>query len=341
MRLRIDQLDAQLAKALSAIYFITGDEPLQLGESADAVRRAAKDAGYGSREILDAGKAFDWNELAAEANSLSLFAEKRVIDLRLSSSAIGRNGSKALVEYAARPPADTLLLITAPKLDRSQQSSKWVKALDECGVLIQIWPIDDQRLPSWIEQRLRKNGLIPEAEVVSMMAERVEGNLLAAAQEIDKLLLLNGPGVISTEKLLESVADSARFDVFGLVDSALMGKPARVIRMLAGLRAEGVPPTVVLWALAREIRQLASMAYAVEQGQSPDQAMAAHRVWNQRKAVVRQGLARLRRRRWQQLLALCARGDRTIKGQERGDPWQLLESIATTMAGLRPRPVSH
>jgi len=308
MRLRIDQLDAQLAKVLSSIYFITGDEPLQLGESADAVRRAAKDAGYSSREILDAGKGFDWNELAAEANSLSLFAEKRVIDLRLSSAAIGRNGSQAFVEYAARPPADTLLLITSPKLDRSQQSSKWVKALDECGVLVQIWPIDGPRLPSWIEQRLRKNGLIPEAEVVPMMAERVEGNLLAAAQEIDKLLLLNGPGVITVEKLIESVADSARFDVFGLVDSALMGKSARVMRMLAGLRAEGIPPTVVLWALAREIRQLASMAYAMERGgQSADQAMAAQRVWNQRKAVVRQGLVRLRCRRWQQLLALwCA-----------------------------------
>jgi len=341
MRLRIDQLDAQLAKALSPIYFITGDEPLQQGEAADAVRHAAKEAGYNSREILDVGKGFDWNELAAEANSLSLFAEKRVIDLRLSTAAIGRNGSLALVEYAERPPADTVLLITCPKLDRSQQNSKWAKALDGIGVLIQIWPIDDHRLQPWIEQRLRKNGLIPEAEVVPMMAERVEGNLLAAAQEIEKLLLLNGPGVITVEKLVESVADSARFDVFGLVDSALKGQSARVIRMLAGLRAEGVPPTLVLWALAREIRQLASMAFAMDRGQSADQAMASHRVWNQRKAVVRQGLSRLKCRRWQQLLALCARGDRTIKGQEKGEPWEVLDRIATTMAGLRPLPVSR
>jgi len=341
MRLRIDQLDAQLTRALSPIYFITGDEPLQLGEAADAVRRAAKDAGYDSREILDAGKGFDWNELAAEANSLSLFADKRVIDLRLSTAAIGRNGSQALVEYAERPPTDTLLLVTSPKLDRSQQNSKWVKALDQKGALVQIWPIDDQRLEPWIERRLRHNGLIPEAEVVPLLAERVEGNLLAAAQEIDKLLLLNGPGVITVEKLLGAVADSARFDVFGLVDSALKGQSARVIRMLAGLRAEGVPPTVVLWALAREIRQLASMAFAMERGQTADQVMTAHRVWNQRKALVRQGLTRLKCRRWQQLLALCARGDRTIKGQEKGDAWAVLESIATTMSGLRPMPVSR
>ncbi len=341
MRLRADQLDAQLADALSPIYLITGDEPLQLGEAADAVRRAAREAGYSSREILDVGKGFDWNELAIEANSLSLFAEKRVIDLRLSSAAIGRSGSQALVEYAARLPEATLLLVTAPRLDRSQQGSKWVKALEKQGVLVQIWPVDEQRLPAWIEQRLRKKGLIPEAEAVSIMAERLEGNLLAAAQEIDKLLLLNGPGPLTAERLLESVADSARFDVFGLVDSALMGRPAKVTRILAGLRAEGVPAAVVLWALAREIRQLAGMAYALEQGRSIDQVLASHRVWNQRKPVVRQGLARLRRRRWQQLLALCARGDRTIKGQERGDPWQLLEGIAVTMAGLPPLPVSR
>ncbi len=341
MRLRIDQLDSQLEKTLSPIYFLTGDEPLQLGEAADAVRRAAKEAGYDSREILDVGKGFDWNELAAKANSLSLFSEKRVIDLRLSSAAIGRNGSMAFIEYAQRLPTDTVLLVTCPKLDRSQQSSKWAKALDSAGVVVQIWPIDDQRLQPWIERRLRKNGLIPEAEVVPMMAERVEGNLLAAAQEIEKLLLLNGPGIITVENLIEAVADSARFDVFGLVDSALKGQSVRVVRMLRGLRAEGVPSTVVLWALAREIRQLASMAFAMERGQSADQAMTAHRIWNQRKTVVGQGLNRLRCRRWQQLLALCARGDRTIKGQEKGDPWEVLERIATTMAGLRPLPISR
>ncbi|VAX06685.1 DNA polymerase III delta subunit [hydrothermal vent metagenome] len=336
MRLRIDQLDDHLTKALAPVYLLTGDEPLQLGEAADAVRHQAREDGYSGRDILDAGKNFDWNELTAEANNLSLFAERRVIDLRLTSAAIGRNGSQALTEYAARPPADTLLLLTCPKLDRSQQSSKWVKALDQIGTVVQIWPVDEQRLQPWIERRMRQHGLIPEADVVAMLAERVEGNLLAAAQEIDKLLLMSGPGIITAAQLVEAVADSARFDIFGLVDNALLGKPARVTRMLSGLRAEGVPPTVVLWALAREIRQLASMAFAIEKGQSADQVMAAHHVWNQRKAIVRQGLTRLKRRRWQQLLAVCARGDRTIKGQEKGDPWEILLDIATIMAGVKP-----
>jgi len=336
MRLRTDQLDDHLAKGLAPVYLLTGDEPLQLGEAAGAVRHCARENGYSGRDIIDAGKNFDWNELTAEANSLSLFSERRVIDLRLATSAIGRNGGKAICEYAERPPADTLLLITCPKLDRSQQNSKWAKMLDKIGVILQIWPVDEQRLQPWIERRMRQHGLIPEPNVVAMLADRVEGNLLAAAQEIDKLLLLNGAGIITAEKLIEAVADSARFDVFGLVDNALLGKPDRATRMLAGLRAEAVPPTIVLWALAREIRQLAAMAFAMEKGQSADQVMASHRVWNQRKAVVRQGLTRLRCRRWQQLLAACARGDRTIKGQEKGDPWEILLNIAITMAGVKP-----
>lgn len=336
MRLRIDQLSEHLKKGLAPIYLLTGDEPLQLGEAADAVRKQARAEGYSGRDILDAGKGFDWNELNAEANSLSLFAERRILDLRLTSAAIGKAGSEALCDYASRPPADTLLLITCPKLDRNQQNSKWAKTLDQTGVMVQIWPIEGPRLQPWIEKRLRQHGLTPEPEVVPMLAERVEGNLLAAAQEIDKLLLLNGPGIIGISQLTEAVADSARFDVFGLVDSALLGKPARVARMLNGLRAEGVPPAVVLWALAREIRQLASMAFDMERGTGADQAMAAHRVWNQRKAIVRQGLTRLRRRRWQQLLASCARTDRTIKGQEKGDPWELLRTITLTMAGIKP-----
>ncbi len=336
MRLRSDQLDSHLRKGLAPIYLLTGDEPLQLGEAADAVRRQARVEGFTGRDILEAGKDFNWNELAAEANTLSLFAERRILDLRLASAAIGKAGSEALVEYAGRPPPDTLLLITCPKLDRNQQNSKWVKTLEQAGAVVQIWPVEGPRLSPWIERRLRERGLIPEADVVPMLAERIEGNLLAAAQEIDKLLLLNGPGVVTVAQLTESVADSARFDVFGLVDSALLGQPARVARMLNGLRAEGVAPAVVLWALAREIRQLATMAFELERGRSPDQVMEAHRVWNQRKAIVRQGLTRLRRRRWQQLLASCARADRTIKGQDKGDPWDSLRSIAIAMAGVQP-----
>ena len=336
MRVRADQLAANLSRSLTSIYLISGDEPLQLGEAADAVRQAAKTQGFTDRQVMDHGTGFNWNELAAIACEMSLFAERRVIDLRLSSAKIGTDGSKALATYTETPSEDDLLLITCPKLERAQQNAKWVKAIDKIGVVVQVWPIDAAQLPRWIEQRLRSRGLNPEREVATMLAERVEGNLLAAAQEVEKLLLLSGPGPIGVEQMLTSVADSARFDVFGLVDAALQGNIARVIRMLDGLHGEGLAPPMVLWALVREIRMLTSMRYAIDRGQPPERVMADHRVWDKRKPLVKKGLQRFPLKRWQQLLQECGQADRLIKGQERGDPWQALISIASQMAGARP-----
>jgi DNA polymerase-3 subunit delta len=336
VRLRADQLPGHLAKGLAPCYLLCGDEPLQMGEAADAVRRAARERGYDEREVFEAGPGFSWSNLLAEADNLSLFSDKRILDLRLASAKIGNEGSAALADYAARPPEGTVLLVSCPKLDRAQLSGRWVKALDRIGVLTQIWPVEGQRLSPWIEQRMRRTGLVPEPGVVQMLADRVEGNLLAAAQEIDKLALLNGPGAVSAEMLADTVADSARFDVFGLVDSALQGRGARCVRMIDGLRAEGTPEPVVLWALAREVRSLASMAFEIRAGSNPDQVMAAHRVWDRRKPVVRKGIERLSVARWQALLARCARADRIIKGQGQGEPWAALHSIALGMAGTDP-----
>ncbi|WP_428609380.1 DNA polymerase III subunit delta [Sedimenticola sp.] len=319
---------------MAPIYVISGDEPLQMNETADAIRASARAQGFSGRDVLEAGSKYDWNELTAEANSLSLFAEKRIIDLRIPSGKPGRDGGKALAEYAERPPEDTLLLITLPKLDKGQASSKWLKALETRGVFIQIWPIEGQRLHLWIEQRLRQAGLTPGPEVVAMLAERIEGNLLAAAQEVDKLKLLHGSGVITLENLQESVADSARYDVYGLVDAALEGRVGRTVRMLNGLKAEGTAAPVVLWALARETRTLCSLAQQVAQGRSPQQVVAgAREVWDKRKPLVSQGLQRLNLRQWRQLMQLCSLTDRAIKGQERQDPWLLLQRLCTGMAG--------
>lgn len=333
MRLRNDQLTAQLQKALAPIYFLTGDEPLQMGEAADLIRASAKQRGHSEREVLEQGPGFDWSVLSGLADSLSLFAQRRILDLRLGSSKIGNEGAKVLATLAQHPPPDTLLLISAPKLERSQLNAKWVKALEQAGVLVQIWPVEGDRLPPWIEQRLRRAGLIPEAGVVEMLAERVEGNLLAAAQETEKLLLLYGPGVISAEQLLDSVADSARFDVFGLGDALLAGDAARGIRMLEGLQAEGVAGPVVLWALAREIRNLAMLAFELEQGASAERLMAAYRIWEKRKPLIRQGLRRPAVY-WQRLLLECSRVDRALKGLEPADPWRLLQDLALGMAGF-------
>ncbi len=335
MRLRNDQLAGQLKRGLAPIYLISGDEPLQLQEAADEVRAAARAQGFTEREVIDSVSGFDWADLNAAAESLSLFGDRRLLDLRLSSPKLGTEGAKALAAYADNPPRDTVLLITLPKLEQAQTNSQWYKRLDRDGVVVQIWPVEGQRLPPWIEQRLRRAGLVPETGVVEMLADRVEGNLLAASQEIEKLLLQYGPGVVSQEQLAASVADSARFDVFGLVDTLLAGEAGKGLRMLQGLRAEGVAAPVVLWAISREIRALAQMAQGVEQGRDADQVMGQHRVWEKRKPVVRRGLQR-RAPHWRRLLLTCARADRAIKGLDRADPWLLFEDLALGMAGSRP-----
>ena len=334
MRVAAHQLQAQLQKGLAPVYLLSGDEPLQMSEAADQVRRQAQSRGYSGREILEVDARFDWSRLLAEANSLSLFAEQRIIDLRIPSGKPGNEGSKALSDYAARPPQDVLLLITLPKLEKSQSASKWFKALDKLGVTVQIWPVEGVRLQPWIEQRMRGTGLTPAAEVIPMLAERVEGNLLAARQEIEKLLLLYGPGVITAEQLAESVADSARYDVFGLIDAALAGEVGRCVRILNGLQAEGTPEPVVLWALTRELRLLVSLAGEMAGGRSAQQAVGARReVWDKRKPLVTKSLQRLRPETLQRLLQRCGHTDRAIKGRECGDPWLLMRDIVTRMAG--------
>lgn len=334
MRLGLHELKAHLNKKLSPVYLVTGDEPLQLGEAADMIRSTARNQGFSERKIMEAATGFDWQELTAESNNLSLFAEQRIIDLRIPSGKPGNDGSKALATYCDNIPQDLLLLLSMPKLDQNQLKSKWYKALDKAGVVIQVWPVNEQRLPPWIEQRLRQKGLTPEKDVIQMLAERVEGNLLAASQEIEKLLLLFGPGIITAEQLAASVADSARFDVFTLVDAALQGKPERCARILRGLKNEGTPSAVVLWALSREIRQMAQIAYALKNGVPANRAFAEQRIWDKRKPLVQQGLKRLSLSQWQNLLLLCEQADEAVKGQSKQDSWLLLEDISVRMSGL-------
>ena len=331
MKLRAEQLAAALARGLAPVYVISGDEPLQLGEAADQVRAAAKQAGYLSREIMEADARFDWNRLDDEANALSLFAERKIIDLRLPSGKPGTAGAKALVEYCGNLPADTLLLLTLPKVPLT---SKWIKALEKAGVLVQVWPVDERNLPRWIAGRMQAAGLRPERGVAEMLAEHTEGNLLAARQEIEKLVLLYGEGGISQEQLLEAVSDSARFDVYALVDAALAGRAARCTHIIAGLKGEGIAPPVVLWALAREIRSLSGMAAAVAAGASLSQVMGQARVWKSRMPLVSQGLKRLKAADWHRLLRQCQHADAVIKGAASGDAWLLLEQIALGMAGM-------
>jgi DNA polymerase-3 subunit delta len=336
MRLRNEQLSNHLQQQLAPIYLVSGDEPLQMQEATDAIRLAARQQGYSEREVLDQSSGFEWSGLNTAADSLSLFGDKRLLELRLNSGKVGTEGGKSLSAYCQRPAIDTLLLITLPKLDRTQTNSKWYQAIERLGVVIQIWPVEGERLNPWIEQRLRRAGLIPETGVVEMLADRVEGNLLAANQEIEKLLLLYGQGVITPEQLIEAVADSARFDIFILVDTLLNGDIAKGIRILQGLRAEGVAAPVVLWALSREIRLLAEMGFDIALGKSVERVMTAHRIWDKRKPILRKALGQ-QAAHWRRLLADCAQADRAIKGLNPVDPWLLFQQLARGMAGVQQK----
>jgi DNA polymerase-3 subunit delta len=333
MRLRPEQLAGQPTDVLLPMYLVSGEEPFQLGQVCDAIRQRAHDAGYTNRTVMQVDRSFDWQTLTAAAQTLSLFAEKQLIELRLPSGKPGDAGSKALVAYCDNPPVDTCLLIIAGKLDKPQQTTKWFKALDRIGAVIQVWPVDAAQLPQWIAQRMRVRDMQPTSGAVAMLADRIEGNLLAADQELEKLRLLNGGGAIDVEAVAAAVSDSARYDVFTLVDAALLGNASRTARILYGLRAEGVEPVLVLWALTRELRSLCGMSRALTQDQSVGQVMAQYRVWDKRKPPLQAALTRYPLKRWQGLLWQAGEVERVIKGQAAGRPWDELLQLSFKIAG--------
>jgi DNA polymerase-3 subunit delta len=327
MQLKPDQLAAQLQQGLAPVYFISGDEPLQLGELADAIRAAARTAGYESREILVADTGFSWSALAESAHSLSIFADKKIIDLRLSAGTPGVEGAKALVAYCERPPEDTLLLITAAKTAGASLKARWFQALDKTGCIIQVWPLDGQNLMRWLQQRMQRRGLHAEQEGIRLLASRIEGNLLAAAQEIEKLYVLYGSGQLNNQQIFDVVADSSRFDVFKLMDSVLAGRASRILKILSGLKAEGVATPVVLWAVTREARSLIRIKSALSSGQNKALVFKNNQIWAQRQQLVNDALTRLDESELNNILNISATADRQIKGQQQGDAWETLLAI--------------
>lgn len=338
MRLRPDQLTEHLRKTLARSYLIFGEEPLQAQEAADAVRTTARKRGHNERECLIVETGFDWSILARLAASPSLFAERRLLELRLGNIKPGDAGARALCAYAARPAEDAVLLISAGKLDGSAQKSQWFAALEGAGVVVAALPIDARQLPAWIERRLRERGLNPRPDAVTLLAERVEGNLLAAAREIDKLTLLANDGELTVQAVLAAVGDSARYSVYDFVDAALLGRPKRVVRILNGLREEGVDPVLINWALHQEARRLVGLAFARNRGQALDAALIEQKVWEKRKPLLREALQRLPLAECRRLLRDCARIDRVSKGIIPGSPWDALLANGLRLAGLKGLP---
>jgi DNA polymerase-3 subunit delta len=331
LKLTGERLQAHLKGELAPVYLIAGDEPLQREEAADAIRTAARTRGYTDREVLFAERGFDWNQLTRAAASLSLFASKRILELRLPTGKPGDDGAEVLSAYARAPAPDTLLLVITAKLERG--GGRWAEALERAGVLLQVWPVEARELPAWIERRMRARGLAPAPDTASFIAARVEGNLLAAAQEIEKLWLLQGAGPVDIAAAEAAVADSARYDAFKLVDAALAGKGARVAHILEGLRQEGTEPPVILGALNYALRDLANKAWQIEAGTPAAQVLAVG--WPQRRPLLQQALRRGHARDWQRLLQRAARVDRVIKGQAPGRIWDELLNLSEGLAGVR------
>lgn len=335
MKIPANNLSRHLERNLLPCYLVAGDELLLVQEALDEIRRAARQAGFDSRDLHVQMQGFNWQELAAAGNNLSLFAEKRIVELRLPTGKPGRDGGAAIAELAAQAGDELLFLISAAKIDKRTAASKWVKSIEGKGALVQVWPVGLRDLPTWIAARMKKLGLQPDREAVRIVADRVEGNLLAAQQEIEKLRLLLGEGAVTADDVNKAVVDSSRYDVYQLVDAALGGDPKRALRILSGVRAEGVDAVVVIWALTRELRVLARLQASVEAGENLGSALQKARVWKSRENLFRACISRHRASDFYRLIQAGQRADAVAKGQAAGDKWQLATNVVWQLSACR------
>lgn len=333
MKVKSEQLNHHLQGQLAPVYLVFGEEPLLVQEVCDAIRGAARGQGFNERELFHAEAGFDWNQLLNEANSLSLFADKKILELRIPSGKPGDKGSKAIEEYCNAASTDNLLLVVCPKLDGSAQRSKWVKALESTGVMVQTWPVQPHQLGRWIGQRLQQAGIRANSAAIDVLVDRVEGNLLAAVQEIEKLKLLAPNGEVDANTMSTVVADSARYNVFTLVDKILAGDTQSAARTLRGLREEGIEPPVVLWAITREIRILLKIVDASARGEPMNLAMKSAGVWDKRQPIYQQTLRRVSPPQLRAMLRLARNTDQAIKGLGRDNAWDNLTELTVNLAG--------
>lgn len=332
MQLRAEQLEAHLAKSLAAAYTVHGDEPLLALEAADAVRSAARRAGYGEREVFFAERGFDWSELRHASASLSLFGGKKLLELRIPGGKPGPQGGDAIAALCADPNPDTLLLVSVPRLDRTTQGSAWFAALAAAGPVIDVFPVERARLPAWIGERLARQGQRAGREVLEFLADRVEGNLLAAFQEVQKLALLAPQGELDLELVQGVVTNVARYDAYGASAALLSGDMARYVRVLEGLRGEGEAPTLVLWAIAEDLRALAHIQKGVGAGRPLEGLLREARVWGPRQALMRSALRRYAPAALARSLGHAALVDRAIKGVARLNPWDEFIKLGLKLA---------
>ena len=321
MRLRADQLEGQLAKSVAPLYVIHGDEPLLALEAADAIRAAARRQGCDEREVYTAERGFDWSELAQAGASRSLFGGRKIIELRMPTGKPGVPGAAAIQAYCERLGKENVTLVSLPRLRKDDQGARWFDALSAAGVVIDVYAVERAQLPGWIGARLARQGQRASGEVLAFLADRVEGNLLAAHQEVQKLGLLLPKGELSAEQVDEAVANVARYDAYGCAAALLAGDAARYLRILEGLRGEGESPVFIVWALAEELRALRRIRQGLAAGRALEQLFRENRVWGERQAPMRAAAANLRPAAIERALAQLARIDRAAKGVGAGEPW--------------------
>jgi DNA polymerase-3 subunit delta len=341
MQARGDAVASLLARAererrMPGLVIISSDEALLALEAQDAVRATARALGYSEREVLNADARFDWSRLAQASQGLSLFAERRIIELRLPTGKPGVAGATAIEALAGAPPDETLVLVALPRLDRKTRESRWAGALAASGVWVDIDTIERARLPQWIGQRLARQGQRAADEALEFIADRVEGNLLAAHQEIAKLALLHAPGELSLQQVTDAVLNVARYDVFQLQSAILAGDAMRVTKTMAGLRAEGEALPLLVWALSEDLRALVRVKASVEAGRPFSAAARENRLWGPRERLFERALGRLDAQRLQRALVRVADVDRLAKGlralRADSDPWLELTELALDVA---------
>jgi DNA polymerase-3 subunit delta len=336
MQLRLESLEAHLAKSLAPLYVITSDEHLLALEAADRIRKSARAQGFSEREVLVVERSFKWGELLAANQSQSLFGDRKLIELRIPTGKPGKDGGQALQEYVGALNPDNVTLITLPKLDWQTQKSAWVAALQQAAVYIDIPLVERAQLPTWIGTRLAAQGQNADRQSIDFIADRVEGNLLAAHQEIQKLALLHPQGKLSFEQVQDAVLNVARYDVFKLNEAMLSGDATRLVRMIEGLKGEGEALPLVLWAMAEEIRTLLKIKAGVAQGKSVGMLLKEFRIWGPREKLMEPALRRLRLTTLENALQEAAQIDKMVKGLRAkafaGDAWDALLQLGLKVA---------
>ena len=340
MRLKPEQLNQHLQSPLKPVYVVSGDEPLLSQEICDSIRAAAKAQGFDEREVHHVDGQYKWAELIDSANSMSLFASRKVIELRIENGKPGDQGSKALLEICQQPNPDNILLVVLPKVDKSAQNSKWFKALDKLGAFIQHWPVERNQLPGWIANRLRANNLKADREALALLADRTDGNLLAAAQEIEKLKLITHDTITAAD-VEASVGDASRYDVFALTEACFKGDVARSLHILSVLQGEGLNALQPLGIIANDIRLLLTFCQLKHSGVAEDKALQQLKVfWPKKQQQMKGASRRLNVTVIQQSLQLCNQVDFATKSLLQDDAWRLLSVLVTKLCGVKALPNS-